>query len=94
MADGSSKILAITDFPDGVDAGVASVAISSNGWLVAAGSYDTVRHFLDYLLDVMNHLFRSLYVSGTFVRVNCWKSCGDTRVVCIVWRSPLMPVGW
>ena len=46
MTDGSSKTLAITDLPDNVDAGVTSVAISSDGRLVAAGSLDTVRHFL------------------------------------------------
>ena len=57
MSDGSSKTLAITDMPDNVDAGVTSVAISSNGWLVAAGSLDTVRHFLNYLLDVLNALY-------------------------------------
>lgn len=45
MAEGSSKTLAITDLPDNVDAGVTSVAISSDGRLVAAGSLDTVRHF-------------------------------------------------
>jgi len=44
MTDGSSKTLAITDLPDNVDAGVTSVAISSDGRLVAAGSLDTVRH--------------------------------------------------
>ena len=47
MTDGSSKTLVITDFPDNVDAGVTSVAISSDGRLVAAGSLDTVRHFLN-----------------------------------------------
>ena len=45
MADGSSMILPITDMPDNIDCGVTCVAISSDGWLVAAGSYDTVRDF-------------------------------------------------
>ena len=40
MTDGSSKTLAITDSNN---AGVISVAISSDGRLVAAGSYDKVR---------------------------------------------------
>ena len=93
MTDGSSKTLAITDHLGNFGVGVPSVAISSNGWLVAAGSYDSVRHFPNCLLDVSNALFRSLCVSGTFVRVNCWKSCRDTRVGCLVWHSPLMPVG-
>ena len=43
MTDGSSKTLAIPDIPDDVDAGVTSVAISSDGRLLAAGSLDTVR---------------------------------------------------
>ena len=38
--DGSSKTFSITD---SVDAEVRSVAISSNGQLVAVGSSDTVR---------------------------------------------------
>lgn len=47
MADGSlSKTLAITDLPENVDAGVTSVAISSDGRLVAAGSLDTVSFVL------------------------------------------------
>ena len=50
MTDGSSKTLAITDLPDGVDVGVTSVAISSDGQLVAAGSFDTVRNFSNCLL--------------------------------------------
>ena len=43
MTDGSSRTLAITDHPDDVDSGVTSVAISSDGRLVASGSTDTVR---------------------------------------------------
>ena len=57
MTNVSLKTLAITDMPDNVDGGVTSVAISSNGWLVAAGSLDTVRHFPNCLLDVLNALF-------------------------------------
>jgi len=52
MTDGSSKTLAITDLPDNVDAGVTSVAISSDGRLVAAGSLDTVRDSQLFVLDV------------------------------------------
>ena len=40
MTDGSSKTLAITD---GTRCEVKSVAISSDGRLVAAGSFDWVR---------------------------------------------------
>jgi len=47
MTDGTSKTLAITDLPDNVDAGVTSVAISSDGRLVAAGSLDTVVRIWD-----------------------------------------------
>ena len=43
MTDGTSKTLTITDLLDNADAGVTSVAISSDGRLVAAGSLDTVR---------------------------------------------------
>jgi hypothetical protein len=53
MTDGTSKTLAITDLPDNVDAGVTSVAISSDGRLVAAGSLDTVRHFSNCQLVVL-----------------------------------------
>ena len=69
MTDGSSKTLAITDCPDNVDAGVASVAISSNGWLVAAGSHDTVRHFPSCSLDVLNALF---FVGCTYLGHSYW----------------------
>ena len=94
MTDGSSKTLAITDLPDNVDAGVTSVAISSDGRLVAAGSLDTVRHFLNVCWMYYEYTFHRLYVSGTPVRVNYWRGCGDTEIVCTVSHSPLMHVGW
>ena len=84
MTDGSSKTLAITDCPDNVDAGVVGVAISSDGRLVAAGSLDTVRHFLNVCWTYHEYAFHRLYGSGIFVRVSCWKSCRDTWIVCIV----------
>jgi len=56
MTDGSSKTLAITDLPDNVDATVMSmsVAISSDGRLVAAGSFDAVRHLNWMLVWILN----------------------------------------
>jgi len=54
MIDGSSKTLAITDVPDDVDAGVTSVAISTDGRLVAAGSFDAVRHLNWMLVCILN----------------------------------------
>ena len=84
MTDGSSKFLAITDLPDDVEAGVTSVAISSDGRLVAAGSLDMVRHFLNVCWMYHEYDFHRLYVSGTLARVNCWKRCGDTWILCIV----------
>lgn len=95
MTDGSSKTLAITDLPDNVDAGVTSVAISSDGRLVAAGSLDTVRDIFSLLVGcIMNTVIDRWYVSGTPVPVNCWRDCGDTETACTVWRSRLMHVGW
>jgi hypothetical protein len=94
MTDGSSKTLAITDLPDNVDAGVTSVAISSDGRLVAAGSLDTV---CDLLLFVGMYSEYSPYrwcVFGMLAPVNCWRGCGDTEIACTVWRSPLMHVDW
>ena len=94
MTDGSSKTLAITDLPDNVDAGVTSVAISSDGRLVAAGSLDTVRDFQSFVGLYSEYTSYRLYVSGTLVLVNCWRGCEVTGIVCIAWRSPLMHVGW
>ena len=95
MTDGSSKTLAITDLPDNVDAGVTSVAISSDGRLVAAGSLDTVRNIFQLLVScITNTVFNRWYVSGTHVRVNCWRGCGDTGIACTAWHSHLMHVGW
>ena len=45
MTDGSSKILATADLPDDDDTWVVSVAINSDGRLVATGSLDSVCHF-------------------------------------------------
>ena len=93
ITDGSSKVFAITDVPNSVDAGVTSVAISSDGHLVAAGSFDTVRCFPIFRWMYRKCAFRRLYVFGMLVRVNCWRGYRDTRIVCMVWCSPLMHVG-
>ena len=95
MTDGSSVTLAVTDTPDDVDAGVTSVAISSDGQLVAAGCLDTVRNFFQLIVTcITNTVFNRWYVSGTLVPVNCWRGCGDTDSACTVWHSPPMDVGW
>ena len=94
MTDGSSKTLAITDLPDNVDAGVTSVAISSDGRLVAAGSLDTVRDLQLSTGLYSEYMSYRWYGSGTPVLVNCWRGCEVTGTVCIAWRSPPMHVGW
>ena len=94
MTDGSSKTLAITDLPDNVDAGVTSVAISSDGRLVAAGSLDTVRDFYLFVGVYSKYTCYRWYVSGTLVLANCWRGCEDTKTACTAWRSPPMHVDW
>jgi len=47
ITEGSSKILAITDAPDNVNAGVMGVALSNDGQLVAAGCVDAVVRIWD-----------------------------------------------
>jgi len=91
MIDGLSKTLAITD---SVDNEVTSVAISSDGRLVAAGSRSTVRYLQSSvgIYSECNSCRR--YVSGTLAPVNCWRRCGDTEVSFLAWRSPLMDVDW
>ena len=89
MMDGSSKILAIA-----ADAGVTSVAISSDGRLVAAGSDDGVRG-LSSLIGVYSECnsYRR-YMSGTLAPVNCRRCCEETEVGCPAWHSPLMGMDW
>ena len=53
MTDKSSKVLVTTDSSNRVKAGVTSVAISSDGRLVAAGTIDTVRHPSIFLPNVL-----------------------------------------
>ena len=72
MTDGSSKTLAITDLPDNVDAGVTSVAISSDGRLVAAGSLDTVRDSNRLLPRILN---TTTSIGGTYL------GCSHRRIV-------------
>ena len=94
MTDGSSKTLAITDVPDNVEAGVASVAISSDGRLVAAGSLDTVRDFQLSAGVHSEYTSYRLYVSGTLVPVNCWRGCEGTEIAYTAWHSHPMHVDW
>ena len=95
MTDGSSKTLAITDLPDNVDAGVTSVAISSDGRLVAAGSLDTVRGLCIIVVGVHSeYACYRWYVFGMPALVNCWRGCGDTEIACTVWRLLLMRADW
>jgi len=54
MIDGSLKTLAITELPDDVSAAFLSVAISSDGRLVAAGCYDAVCHLNWVLVCILN----------------------------------------
>jgi len=77
VTDGSSKILAITD---SVDDGVASVAISSDGRLVAAGSYDGVRDLSSFVGVYSERNSYRRYVSGMLAPVNCWRRCVDTGI--------------
>lgn len=94
MTDGSSKTLAITDLPDSVDAGVTSVAISSDGRLVAAGSLDTVCGFQFSAGGYSEYTSYRLCVSGMLVPASCWRGCGGTGIACTVLRSPPMHVDW
>ena len=64
MTDGSLKTLVTTDLPNNVDAGVTSVAISSDGRLVAAGCLDTVRNFSQLLADCVENTF---LIEGTYL---------------------------
>ena len=85
MSDGSSNTIAGTRGSLG--------AISPDGRLVAAYDCNFVRRFL--ITCRMSDEFPShrSYVSGTLVRANCWKSCGDKQVAFSAWPSPLMDVG-
>ena len=89
MMDGSSKILAITS---GARAG--SVAISSDGLLVAAGSSDGVCDLSSFAGVYSECNSYRWYVSGTLAPVNCRRHCEDMEVACTAWRSPLMGVDW
>lgn len=64
MDSGNQKVLEINE-PDGIDAGVTSVAISPNGQLVAAGSLDSVVRIWDvatgYLVERLTGHRDSVY---------------------------------
>jgi len=91
MMDGSSKILAITD---SVGEGVVSVAISSDGRLVAAGGSGGVRDLSSFVGVYSECNSYRWYVPGTLAPVNCWRCCGDTEVPLLAWHSLLMGVDW
>jgi len=91
VMNGSSKILAITNDND---AGVPSVAISSDGRLVAAGSLGGVRDLSSLVGMYSEYSSYRRYVSGMLAPVNCWTRCGDTDKAWRVWRSPLTGVDW
>ena len=82
MTDKSSKVLVTADSSNGVKAGVTSVAISSDGRLVAAGTIDTARHSSIFLPMSYGCASHRQYMFGTPVPVKYWKGCGDTRVPC------------
>ena len=86
MSDGSSKTIASPYALRG--------PISPDGRLVAGYELNGVRRFL--VTCRMSDGFPSHrpYVSGTPVRTNCWKRCGDKKIEFFVWPSPLMDVGW
>ena len=79
MMDGSSNVLEITD---SISDGVTSVAISSDGRLVAAGSYDGVRDLSPFVEVYSECNSYRWYVSGTFAPVDCQRRCEDTEVTC------------
>jgi len=89
MTDGSSKTLAI---PDNVGSGVTSVAISSDGRLVAAGSRGAVRDLQSSVGIYSESCPYRWCVSGMLEPVNCWRGYKDTKMSCTVWCSPLMGV--
>jgi len=91
MMDGSSKILEITE---SLGAEVISVAISSDGQLVAAGNYAGVRDLSSFVGVYSECNSYRWYVSGTLVPVNWWRRCEDTEIPCAAWRSSLMGVDW
>ena len=81
MADGSSKTLASTN---GDNTGVKSVAISSDGRLVAAGSFGGVRDLHSFAGMYSEYSPCRWYISGTPAPVNRWRSYGDTEPGCRV----------
>jgi len=93
MTDGSSKILGIAD---SVGNKATSAAISSDGRLVAAGSYEGVCDLSSDSFVGVHSKCNSYrwYASWTLAPVSCWRRCGDTETPCTAWRSPLMGVDW
>ena len=94
ITEGSSKILAIADVPDNADARVWSVAISSDGRLVAAGCSDAVCDFWLFVGVYSEYTHCRWCVSGTSILENCWRGYEDTQSVYTVWHSPPMDVEW
>jgi len=81
MTGGPSKTLANTGR---ACAAVNSVAISSDGQLVAAGGSDDVRDLQSFGGVYSEHSSYRWYISGTLAPVNCWRRCGDTETRCRV----------
>jgi len=74
-----SKTLANTG---GVRTMVNSVAISSDGRLVAAGDIGNVRDLQSFGGVYSEHSSYRRYIFGTLAPVNCWRRCGDTETGC------------
>ena len=91
MSDGSSKTIAATGTSL---CHIPGVAISPDGRLAAICGRGFVRRFL--ITCRMSDEFPSHrpHVSGTLVRANGWKRCGNKVVAFTVWPSRLMDVGW
>ena len=94
MTEGLPMILINTRPTNDSYPGVRSVAISSDGRLVAAGSYDGVRDLSSFVGVYSECDSYRRYVFGTLALVNRWRRYGDTEVPCAVLRSPLIDVDW
>jgi len=92
MAVGSSKTLATAGRGGGDE--VCGVAISPDGRLVAAGSFNGVHDLQSPVGMHSEFSSRRRYISGAFTLVNYWRRCRDTETSCGVWCSPPTGVDW